>query len=177
MKKNLFTLAFMLLLGSISQAQSFRGMDKSPLDMIEFPISNKEPNKWARVLYSRPQLNGRDITTLVPEGKIWRMGANEATELTLYTPMKVGGTSLDAGSYTLYALPSEGEMTIIINKDTHVWGAYSYNEKMDVARVRVPLTEGDESLEAFSMVFEKGTSGVDLHMGWGYYRATVTFTK
>ena len=50
------------------------------------------------------------------------MGANESTELTLYIPMKVGGTSLPAGTYTMYALPSEGEMTIIINKATHVWG-------------------------------------------------------
>lgn len=44
------------------------------------------------------------------------MGANESTELTLYIPMKVGGTSIPAGTYTMYTLPSEGEITIIINK-------------------------------------------------------------
>ena len=175
--KNLITLSLVLLFGGILQAQSFRGLDKSPLDMIEYPASNKETNKWARVLYSRPQLNGRDITTLVPEGKIWRMGANESTELTLYTSMKVGNTELPSGSYTLYAIPNGEQMTIIINKATHVWGAYSYNQDMDVTRVNVPLTEGKESLEAFSMAFEKGTSGVDLHLGWGYYRAKVSFIK
>jgi hypothetical protein len=53
------------------------------------------------------------------------MGANESTELTLYTPMKVGSTKLAAGSYTLYAIPNGEQMTIIINKATHVWGAYS----------------------------------------------------
>ena len=116
--------------------------------MIEYPTSNKETKKWARVLYSRPQLKGRDIATLVPDGKIWRMGANEATELTLYTPMNVGKTKLAEGSYTLYAIPAEDEMTIIINKAIHVWGAYSYKQDLDVARVTVPLTEG-EPLEAF----------------------------
>ena len=175
--KKLITLPLVLLFGGMLQAQSFKGLDKSPLDMIEYPASNKETNKLARVLYSRPQLKGRDITTLVPEGKLWRMGANESTELTLYTPMKVGSTKLAAGSYTLYAIPNGEQMTIIINKATHVWGAYSYNQDMDVARVNVPLTEGNESLEAFSMAFEKGTSGVDLHLGWGYYRAKVSFTK
>ena len=123
--KKLITLPLVLLFGGMLQAQSFKGLDKSPLDMIEYPASNKETNKLARVLYSRPQLKGRDITTLVPEVKIWRMGANESTELTLYTPMKVGSTKLAAGSYTLYAIPNGEQMTIIINKATHVWGAYS----------------------------------------------------
>jgi hypothetical protein len=106
------------------------------------------------------------------------MGANESTELTLYIPMKVGGTSLPAGTYTMYALPSEGEMTIIINKATHVWGAYMYNMELDVARIPIPLTEGDESIEAFSMIFEgTGDDMMDLHLGWDYYRATLRFSK
>ena len=67
--KNLITLSLVLLVGGMLQAQSFRGLDKSPLDMIEYPASNKETNKLARVLYSRPQLKGRDITTLVPRRK------------------------------------------------------------------------------------------------------------
>ena len=158
-------------------AQKFKGLDKSPLDLIEYPGGRGEA-QWARVLYSRPQLNSRSIESLVPEGKIWRMGANESTELTLYEAMKVGNTSLDAGVYTLYAIPSEGQMTVIINKATHVWGVYSYDEALDVARISVPLTQGDESLEAFSMIFEKaGENAVTLHMGWDYYRAALTLTK
>ena len=106
------------------------------------------------------------------------MGANESTELTLFIPMKLGGDSLDAGSYTMYAIPSEGQMTIIINKATHVWGAYSYKEEMDVARVTVPLNEVDDSLEAFSMIFQEGVNGaMDLHLGWEYYRAKISLTK
>lgn len=176
--KHLITFIFIALI-SVSglYAQKFKGLDKSPLDLIEYPGGRGEA-QWVRVLYSRPQLNGRAIESLVPDGKIWRMGANEATELTLYESLKVGNTSLEAGVYTLYAIPSESQMTIVINRATHVWGTDSYNEALDVARVSVPLTEGDQSLEAFSMIFEKeGEQGVTLHMGWDYYRAALTFTK
>ena len=176
--KNLITL---LLLCSVSlnllQAQNYKGIDKSPLDMIEFPTSNSETNKLIRVLYSRPQLNGRDITKLVPDGKLWRVGANEATELTLYVPMQVGGKILEAGSYTIYAIPNLDKMTIIINKATHVWGSYSYNESLDIARVDVPISESIESLEALSMAFEATGTGVNLYAGWETYRVMVAFTK
>ena len=157
-------------------SQKFKGLDKSPLDMIQFP-GNRGESQWARILYSRPQLNGRDISNLVPEGKVWRMGANESTELTLYLPMKIGGTSISKGSYTLYAIPFENEMTLIINKATNVWGAYSYKKELDVIRVKVPLKEVEESLEAFSMIFDKEESGMVLHMGWGNYRAAFSFKK
>ena len=157
-------------------SQKFKGLDKSPLDMIQFP-GNRGESQWARILYSRPQLNGRDISNLVPEGKVWRMGANESTELTLYLPMKIGGTSIPKGSYTLYAIPFENEMTLIINKATNVWGAYSYKEELDVIRVKAPLKKVEESLEAFSMIFDKEESGMVLHMGWGNYRSAFSFKK
>jgi hypothetical protein len=168
-----------LMLATVAnlQAQKFKDLDVSPLDIIEYPGSRGEA-QWARILYSRPQLKGRAIESLVPEGKIWRMGANESTELTLYVPMKVGTTSVDAGVYTLYALPSENELTLIINKATHVWGAYGYDQNLDVARITVPVTEGNDSLEAFSMVFEDGgNETVNLHLGWEKQRATVQFSK
>ena len=173
--KNTFILSMILFVCGLGYSQNFKGLDKSPLDMIEYPT--KGTAKWARILYGRPQLKGRDISTLVPEGKVWRTGANESTELTLYTPLNVGGTKLPIGSYTLYSIPMGNEITIIINKATHVWGAYSYNQDMDIKRVTVPLTEAGEYIEAFSMIFEKGMSGMDLKMGWGYYRATLPFTK
>ena len=157
-------------------SQRFKELDKSPLDMIQFP-GNRGESQWARILYSRPQLKGREISSLVPEGQVWRMGANESTELTLYLPMKVSGNILPKGSYTLYAIPFENEITIIINKATNVWGAYSYNQDLDIIRVKVPLKEVEESLEAFSMIFDKKESEMVLHMGWGNYRASLSFTK
>ena len=175
--KYLSALILVSFFGFYTQAQKFKGLDKSPLDMIEYP-GIRGQKQWARILYGRPQLKGRDIESLVPEGELWRMGANEATELTLFDPMIIGGVELPVGSYSLYAIPYEGEITIIVNKATHVWGSY-YNKKMDVARISVPLNTESDYLEALSMIFEKGSgpSGMNLHIGWGYYRARISFTK
>ena len=174
--KNLFISMLTLLIIGLVNAQEFKGLDKSPLDMIEYP-ENRGQGKWARILYSRPQLKGRAFESLVPDGKIWRMGANESTELTLFVPMSVGETTIDIGSYTMYAIPSEGQMTLIINKATHVWGAYSYNKDLDVARVSVPLLKGDDSLEAFSMIFKRSSDNtMDLHFGWEHTRGMLKFT-
>jgi hypothetical protein len=68
-------------------------------------------------------------------------------------------------------------MTFILNKATHVWGAYGYNQDMDVARMTVPITEAGQSVEAFSMAFETSSDGVHLQMGWGKHRMNLPFTK
>ena len=173
--KSLLSILLLVFVSNFTNAQNFRGLDKSPLDMIEYPA--RGGNTLARILYGRPQLEGRDITRLVPEGQLWRFGANEATELTLYTPMKVNDKKIDAGSYTMYAIPQNDQITIIINSATHVWGAFSYNKKMDVVRMTVPLRQVTVSLEAFSMAFQKSNTGIDLHFGWGNYRGTLPFSK
>lgn len=176
MKSLIPILIFLLAIPFSVEAQEFRGLDKSPLDMIEYPTSNREPNKAMRVLYSRPQLKGRALSTLTPNGKVWRTGANEATEITFFKAAKFGGENIPAGAYTLYTIPGDNEWTVILNKATHVWGAYSYNESQDVVRVKVPVKSDSKSLEAFSMAFEKVSDGVHLHMGWGNLRIAVPFS-
>jgi hypothetical protein len=166
--------AFIMLLSTNVNAQKFSKLDKSPLDATFYPSSNKEPNKLIKVVYSRPQLNGRALSTLAPNGKIWRTGANEAANITLYEAMKIGGKSVQAGEYSLFTIPGDTEWTIILNKDINVWGAYSYNESNDVLRVSAPVSTGDESLEAFSIAFDD--SGT-IYLGWDTVRVAVPFTK
>ena len=171
--KTLFTIAILamaFIAAPTANAQKFAGLDKSPLDI------SMSKDKSVKIVYSRPQLNGRDLSTLVPNGKVWRTGANEAAELTLYTDMKLGDTPVKAGVYTFYVIPGEKEWTAIISKDLNVWGSYFYNEANDVARLTVPVTSGD-SLEAFSMAFEEAEGGVHMHLGWGTTRIAVPFTK
>ena len=181
MKKSTFittiAFAFVMLLTTNVNAQEFKGLDKSPMDAAAYPVDYKDSNKVIKIVYSRPQLKGRDITTLAPLGKVWRTGANEAAELTLYKDMKFGGKSIKAGTYTFYLIPGEGECTAIISKDLNVWGSYFYKKENDVARMSVPVSLSDESLEAFSIAFDKGSNGVDMHLGWGPARLTVPFTK
>ncbi|MBP0904422.1 DUF2911 domain-containing protein [Mariniflexile gromovii] len=177
MKKSTFITSiacfFIMLLSVNMEAQKFSSLDKSPLDVTAYPNSNKETNKLVKVVYSRPQLKERDLGTLVPNGKVWRTGANEATNVTLYKDMKVGGKAVKAGEYSLFTIPGEKEWTIILNKDINVWGAYSYNEANDVIRVKAPVSSGD-SLEAFSIAF---TDDGTMHLGWGTVRVAVPFTK
>lgn len=174
--KNLFTIAFMALAIAFSteaNAQKFSGLDKSPADIATFPSSYKIANKAVRVTYSRPQLKGRSVSELAKAGEVWRTGANEACEITFYKDANVGGTDVKAGTYSLFTIPGRGEWTVILNKNLNQWGAYSYEEGADVARVKAAESSGDESLEAFSITFDDSDGGANMIMGWGKTRVTL----
>jgi hypothetical protein len=181
MKKQTIIYLFSLLLAATFHhevtAQEFSKLDASPMDVAAYPSDYKNSLKEIKIVYSRPQLKGRAISDLAMNGKVWRTGANEASEITLYKDMKLGATLIKAGTYTFYTIPGEKEWTAIISKDLNVWGSYFYNEANDVARISVPVTSSEESLEAFSIVFAGTEQGVDMHLGWGNLRVTVPFTK
>jgi len=169
-------LVFIMLLSTSVHAQQFSGLDKSPMDAASFPSSYKDSNKLIKIVYSRPQLKGRDLSALAPNGKVWRTGANEVSDITLYKDMKLGDKIVKAGTYSLFTIPGETEWTIILNNDINVWGAYTYNEANDVARINVPVTLEEEALEAFSIAFEKSDNGVDMYLGWDHVRVAVLFS-
>ncbi len=160
--------AFVMLLTTNINAQSFAKMDKSPMDAAIYKTSRNSP-AIAKVIYSRPQLKGRALSSLAPNGKVWRTGANEASEITFFNDVTFGGKNIKAGTYTLFTIPGNDEWTIIINSDVNTWGAYSYNQSNDVARVSAKVTQGDKSLEAFSIAFNNGY----MHLGWGKTRVAV----
>jgi hypothetical protein len=91
--------------------------------------------------------------------------------------MKLGDSTLKAGTYTLATIPGEKEWTIIINSDLNTWGSYFYKEANDVARIMVPVTKGKESIEAFSIVFDESANGINMHLGWGTVRVSIPFTR
>ncbi|AEE19786.1 Protein of unknown function (DUF2911) [Dokdonia sp. Hel_I_63] len=155
-------------------AQDFN-VDKSPMDQAAFPSNYKESNKLVKVTYSRPQLKERELSKLAPDGKVWRLGANEAAEITLYKDMKLGTTPVKAGTYTMYAMPNGAEWTIILSSDLNVWGSYFYKEANDVARITVPVTQADDAIEYFGMEFMPVDQGAHLHMAWGNARVEVPF--
>jgi hypothetical protein len=168
MKNSILPVAiFIITLISSPQltAQEFRSLDKSPMDMAAFPGSYKISDKVVKVIYSRPQLKGRDLVKLAPPGKVWRTGANEAVEITFYRDVVFGGKALKAGTYSLFAIPSSNEdWTIIINSAQNVWGSYYYKQDQDVVRVAGVISKADKNIEAFSMMFD---SDMTLKMGWG----------
>lgn len=179
MKKSIFSILVFAVVALIStnvNAQSFKGLDKSPMDQAAYPSSYKVTDKVVKVTYSRPQLKGRPVAKLAPNDAVWRTGANEAAEITFYKDMMLGKTVVPKGTYTLFTIPGEKSWTTIISKDTNVWGSYSYNEKNDVARVNSQLMSGEKSLEAFSIAFEQDGSKIAMYMGWGTVR-TKTLLK
>ena len=157
-------------------------VDKSPMDMVYFPdeypvLKIKEKVKEppiARVIYSRPQKAGRTVFgDLIEYGKVWRLGANEATEIEFFKDVKIGGKRVPKGKYTLYAVVNPEQWTLILNKDTDTWGAFKYDEKKDFLRVNVPVRKEPQPVESFTMYFEKAGSGVNLDMAWDDIKATL----
>jgi hypothetical protein len=157
------------------QENNLPPLDKSPMDMCYYPsnypvlkIQDKvtEP-LLARVIYSRPQKNGRIIFgDLVEYGKVWRLGANEATEIEFYQNVKIDAKKVSKGRYTLYAIPNADNWTIILNKDLDVWGAFKYDAQKDVLRATVPVQKLNDPVEALAMTFEKTDTGCNLVMAW-----------
>ena len=172
MKKILFILILSPL--CFVTAQNFRGLDKSPMDRTSYPAKYRISDKAVVITYSRPQLRGRSFEEVVPKNKIWRTGANEAAEIRVFKPILFGGKPLDVGTYSLYTIYGENNVTVIVNTAINSWGSYSYKQENDIARIVVPHTKSDTSLEAFSMAFSENDTTAMLHLGWGYMRASVS---
>ena len=150
-------------------------MDKSPLDVSYCPngypvlkIQDKITDPLvARVVYSRPQKNGRVIFgELVEYGKVWRLGANEATEIELYKNARINGKKVRKGRYTMYCIPYADKWTLIINKETDTWGAFKYDEKKDLLRIDLPVQKQTDILDAFVIAFDKSVTGYTLVIAW-----------
>ena len=150
-------------------------LDKSPMDMSYYPngypvlkIQDKITDPLvARVIYSRPQKGGRVIFgELLEYGKVWRLGANEATEIEFYLNVKINDKKVKKGRYTLYCIPYADKWTIIINKETDTWGSFKYDLKKDLVRIDIPVQKQTEVTEEFVMAFEKSATGANLIIAW-----------
>ncbi|HEY6504788.1 MAG TPA: DUF2911 domain-containing protein [Chitinophagaceae bacterium] len=175
--KKLFFLPVVILLFSVAaSAQStLPAIDKSPLDICYYPnnypvlkIQDKATEPLvARVVYSRPKKEGRTIFGgLVEYGKLWRLGANEATEIELYKTVYIGGKKITKGRYTLYAIVNESSWTFILNKETDTWGSFKYNQAKDVVRTDAPVQKTTDDLESLAMTFEKTNGSINLIVAW-----------
>ena len=154
--KKIVAIALLLMAGLIGFTQSkLPPVDKSALDMAYYPdnypvlkIQDKATEPLlARVIYSRPQKNDRIIFgELIEYGKVWRLGANEATEIEFFQNIKINNVKIKKGRYTLYAIPNPAKWTIILNKENDIWGSFRYDPKKDIVRMDVPV-EKQESMK------------------------------
>ncbi|HLZ89393.1 MAG TPA: DUF2911 domain-containing protein [Puia sp.] len=151
-------------------------LDSSPLDMSYYPVDYpvlKIQDKVAeplvaRVVYSRPQKRGRKLFgDLIGYGQVWRLGANEATEIEFFRDVRIDDKPVKKGRYTLYALVNEDKWILILNKETDTWGAFRYDSSKDVLRTAVTVEKQSDIAEAFSIYFQKaGKGAADLRICW-----------
>jgi hypothetical protein len=129
------------------------------------------------VTYARPSVRGRKIFGgLLPYGEVWRTGANSATKITFSTPVRFGGQELAAGSYALYSIPGASEWTIIFNKVTGEWGAYTYKQENDALRVKAKPVALAQPVETFTIdINDFQTESATLNLIWEKTRVPVKF--
>jgi hypothetical protein len=119
--------------------------------------------------YSSPAVKGRTIWgELVPLGQVWRAGADDATTFTTSKDITVQGQKLPAGTYSFFIIPGEYESTFIFNKVAKQWGAYNYDAKQDILRVKVP-SQQTSSLEE-RLVYEVKPDSFEIR--WEYGKAS-----
>jgi hypothetical protein len=121
---------------------------------------------------------------LVPYGKVWRTGADEATLLVTQKPIAFGEATIPAGAFTLWTLPNEdGTAKLIVNKQIGQWGVSRgdlkeiYDESLDVARIDLKKNALDKPVDQFTIAVEKNPAGGGLlKMMWESTQFTVPFT-
>ncbi len=130
--------------------------------------------KTIKTDYSSPRMKGRKIYgDLVPFGKVWRTGANEATTFVTSADVVVGGKTVPAGSYTVFTVPNADKWTLIINKKTGEWGIPYKYESDELARVDMKISQLPSPLENFTISYEKSANGCTMHIDWETTRASV----
>ena len=141
---------------------------------------------YVKVMYGRPYMRGRDIfgqdaadaSFLVPYGALWRLGANEATEITVTGPIRVAGNPLPAGTYSMFAVPGPEAWTIhfspqlgldgtgMLDPETGAFTADVYDPSRDVLVIEASSVALDDAVEQFTVAFESSEDGAVLTMSW-----------
>lgn len=150
-------------MGSISSS-SAQMARKSPHDTLRA--------KDITVTYGRPYKKGREIFGhLEPYGKVYRVGADEATTIKFDKDVTFGGKAVKAGTYTLFAIPNENSWTVILNSQLGQWGAFKYDQykDKDVVHVDVPVQKLSKPVEQLTIT----VSGGDLNISWDVVKVSV----
>ena len=138
--------------GDDSKRKSKNGAAQGTIDGVDINIE-----------YGRPNVNGRQLWGgLVPYGKVWRTGADEATTISFSSDVNIEGQPLPAGTYSLFTVPGEESWEVIFNEVANQWGAFRYDAGKDALRVSVAPATSD-SVE--TLTFAIGDGKVGLHWG------------
>jgi len=147
---------------------NYRNRNLSPPGIVKFDKNDLT----IEIPYSRPSKRGRLIFgteeegALLPYGKYWRLGANEATEITLNRDVLFNGELVEAGTYRMYAVPGENEFEVSLNTGLGKWGYSEPDYSLDVLKTKVPVERSNESVEQFTIRFEEEQGRVLVVCEW-----------
>jgi len=166
------TLSVCLLLWSASVASA---QDKKSRPSPPAKAECKLPDgKDITVDYSSPRAKGRKIFGgLVPYGQVWRAGANEATTFATSSDITVGGKTVPAGKYTIFAIPGEDKWTLVISKKTGEWGTAYPGADNDLARIDMKVSKTSSPVENFTIAFDQNGNACTMRLEWENTQASV----
>jgi hypothetical protein len=152
---------------------------QSPAAQTSVTIAGKKLS----IMYSAPSVHSRKIfgpggiLSKDPTYPVWRAGANSATSFHTDADLDIGGLKVPKGDYTLYILVSDPEhWQLVINKETGQWGL-SYNQKMDLGRVKMDMNKPQSRIETYKMTLSStGANTGKLQLEWDNYIASVPIT-
>lgn len=168
----LVSAACLLAFGALAQGQRPRA---SPHEKTSITVAGKT----ITVEYGRPYLKGRKAVggDLVPYGKVWRTGADEATTLTTTGDLDINGLNVPAGTYAMFTIPSPDGWKLILSKNAKQWGAFSYKETEDLGRTDMKVTKLSSPVEQFTIKLEPaGGNKATMKMSWENTEASVPIT-
>ncbi|MGI0108304.1 DUF2911 domain-containing protein [Salinimicrobium sp. WS361] len=140
----------------------------SPEDTVEYNSGDLH----LEIFYNRPYKKNREIFGgLVPYNEVWRTGANEATTFTTSKDILVDGSSLPAGTYTLWTIPMEDSWKVIFNSEMYPWGITadklpSRVADYDVLTIEIPVRKLKNPIEQFTIIFEEQRKFINLNLAW-----------
>jgi hypothetical protein len=176
MRPTLLTVAGMALAGSLAVAgqtttQVHPGKQGSPHVRTQWAIDGAHIS----IEYGRPFLKGRPEAQLMPPGKEWRTGADEATVLKTDRPLTFGSLSVPAGSYQIHTVPGSPTWQLIISKSTQAWGI-PYPAGQDLGRTPMTAAKTAAPVEQLTISIDDTAAGGTLRIEWGSTSARAPFT-
>jgi hypothetical protein len=149
-----------------------------PIETRKSPIaiaSIKSNSTYIKVVYGQPYRRGRTIFgDLEPWGQVWRTGANEATEITITDTILMGDEAISPGTYALFTIPEPDSFTVILNHELGQWGAFNYNSERDYKRMKFPVTNLEQPVEAFTIEFSNAQySLTTMSLKWGLVKVDI----
>lgn len=186
--KYVFLICCILSIGSMdiaAQDLKFPKLDPSPMDAAHYPrraafknyLDDNDPDRreQIKVLYCRPYKKDREIFgKLVPYGKDWRLGANEATEVTFFQSVEIGGQHVPAGTYTMFAQVHPSQWIIKISTERFIGGAENRDITKDIVAISVPTSRVPNVREQFTVGFQKvDADNVNMVFEWDQTRTVM----